>query len=119
MLKIKVVKVIVAFINICVFPGGQLHAVSGPEFSLNPWVRKPTGYVVSLESGELTGSWNVPGGLQNPHDVAVAEDGNTVYVCELNPFKVWRLTNGGSGQGQADSQGTEGGLFKAFLGLLG
>ena len=49
-----------------------------------------------MDTGELTGTWNVPGGLQNPHDVAVSEDGNTVYVCELNPFKVWKLTNGGS-----------------------
>jgi len=74
--------------------GGQLHAVSGPEFSLNPWVKKPTGYIVNMATGELTGTWNVPGGLQNPHDVAVSEDGNTVYVCELNPFKVWKLTTG-------------------------
>jgi len=74
--------------------GGQIHAVSGPEFSLNPWVQKPTGYIVNIDTGELTGTWNVPGGLQNPHDVAVSEDGNTVYVVELNPFKVWKLTNG-------------------------
>jgi len=74
--------------------GGQLHAVSGPEFSLNPWAKKPTGYIVSMETGELTGTWNVPGGLQNPHDIAVSEDGSTVYVVELNPFKVWKLTNG-------------------------
>jgi len=74
--------------------GGQLHAVSGPEFSLNPFAKKPTGYIVSMEMGELSGSWNVPGGLQNPHDVAVSEDGSIVYVVELNPFKVWKLTNG-------------------------
>ena len=49
-----------------------------------------------MESGELSGTWNVPGGLQNPHDVAVSQDGNIVYVVELNPFKVWKLTNGGS-----------------------
>lgn len=76
--------------------GGQLHAVSGPEFSLNPWANKPTGYIIDMETGELSGTWNVPGGLQNPHDVAVSQDGNIVYVVELNPFKVWKLTNGGS-----------------------
>jgi len=74
--------------------GGQLHAVSGPEFSINPFAKKPTGYIVSMESGELAGTWNVPGGLQNPHDIAVSSDGNIVYVVELNPFKVWKLTNG-------------------------
>ena len=76
--------------------GGQLHAVSGPEFSLNPWSKKPTGYIIDMDSGELEGTWNVPGGLSNPHDVAVSQDGNIVYVVELNPFKVWKLTNGGS-----------------------
>ena len=88
--------------------------MSGPEFSLNPWAKKPTGYIISLETGELTGqsaggeeereflsdgvagTWNVPGGLQNPHDLAVSKDGSTVYVVELNPFKVWKLSTGGS-----------------------
>jgi hypothetical protein len=58
----------------------------------------------------------VPGGLQNPHDVAVSEDGNTVYVCELNPFKVWRLTNGGS---TAAREPEAGGWALTVLGLLG
>ena len=97
-------------------PGGQLHAVSGPEFSLNPWVKKPTGYIVNMATGELTGTWNVPGGLQNPHDVAVSEDGNTVYVCELNPFKVWKLTTGGSREASTISPP---GLMDVLLGILG
>ena len=99
-----------------IFPGGQLHAVSGPEFSLNPWVKKPTGYIVNMATGELTGTWNVPGGLQNPHDVAVSEDGNTVYVCELNPFKVWKLTTGGSREASTISPP---GLMDVLLGILG
>ena len=99
-----------------IMTGGQLHAVSGPEFSLNPWVKKPTGYIVKMDTGELTGTWNVPGGLQNPHDIAVSEDGNTVYVCELNPFKVWKLTNGGSGWAPANSPPS---LMDAILGILG
>ena len=49
-----------------------------------------------MESGSLSGTWNVPSGLKNPHDIAVSEDGNIIYVVELNPFKVWKLTNGGS-----------------------
>ena len=49
-----------------------------------------------MESGELAGTWNVPGGLQNPHDVAVSADGNIVYVVELSGAKIWKLTNGGS-----------------------
>ena len=49
-----------------------------------------------MESGDLAGTWNVPGGLQNPHDLAVSGDGSIVYVVELNPFKVWKLSTGGS-----------------------
>ena len=78
-----------------------MHAVSGPEFLLhpdipNPFAKKPTGFIIDMDSGSLSGTWNVPGGLQNPHDIAVSDDGNIVYVVELNPFKVWKLTNGGS-----------------------
>ena len=50
-----------------------------------------------MDTGELAGTWNVPGGLKNPHDVAVSGDGSLVYVVELNPFKVWKLSSGGSG----------------------
>ena len=83
---------------------------------MNPWVKKPTGYIVNMATGELTGTWNVPGGLQNPHDVVVSEDGNTVYVCELNPFKVWKLTTGGSREASTISPP---GLMDVLLGILG
>ena len=66
--------------------------MSGPEFT--PFGKKPAGFILSLETGQLEGSWNVPGGLQNPHDIAVSTDGNTVYVVELNPYRVWKLSNG-------------------------
>ena len=77
--------------------GGHLHAVSGPEFSLNPWAKKPTGYIIKMESGSLSGTWNVPGGLKNPHDIAVSANGSTIYAVELNPFLVWKLTDGENG----------------------
>ena len=107
--------------------GGQLHAVSGPEFSINPFTKKPTGYIVNMESGELAGTWNVPGGLQNPHDIAVSSDGNIVYVVELNPFKVWKLTNGGSRQSSSTTTAQQTiltkfgplGLLQDLLGVLG
>lgn len=47
--------------------------------------------------------------------MAVSEDGNTVYVCELNPFKVWKLTNGGWGVPRDEEQG----VLTRLLGLLG
>jgi len=76
--------------------GGKLYAVSGPEFSLNPLSSGPTGYCVDLASNRLESTWNVPGGLKNPHDIAVSANGSTIYAVELNPFLVWKLTDGSS-----------------------
>jgi len=76
--------------------GGKLYAVSGPEFSLNPLASGPTGYVVDLSSNRLEGTFNVPGGLKNPHDIAVSKNGSEVYAVELNPFLIWKLTDGSS-----------------------
>jgi sugar lactone lactonase YvrE len=77
--------------------GGKLYAVSGPD--LSPFASGPTGYVIDLEgqTNSLEGTWNVPDGLKNPHDLAVSNDGSTIYVVELNPFVVWKLTDGEGG----------------------
>jgi hypothetical protein len=56
----------------------------------------------------------VPGGLQNPHDIAVSADGGTVYAVELQPFVVWKLTNGGPTK-QPQPQG----ILHQLLGFLG
>ena len=58
----------------------------------------------------------VPGGLQNPHDIAVSTDGGTVYAVELQPYTVWKLTNGGP-YTQPDTQPQ--GIVQYLLGLLG
>jgi sugar lactone lactonase YvrE len=58
----------------------------------------------------------VPGGLQNPHDIAVSADGGTLYVVELQPFVVWKLTNGGPYQ-QPTNQPQN--VVQFLLGLLG
>ena len=49
------------------------------------------------QTNSLEGTWNVPDGLKNPHDLAVSDDGSTIYVVELNPFVVWKLTDGEGG----------------------
>jgi hypothetical protein len=70
----------------------QLYAVSGPEF--NPFAPKPVGYILDIESGGIDGTFQVPDGLKNPHDVAVSSDASTIYIIELNPFVTWKLSNG-------------------------
>jgi len=95
------------------YANGKLHAVSGPDF--NPFGVKPTGYIVDMETGNVDGTWQVTGGLQNPHDVAVSPDGGTIYVVELSPFVVWKLTNGGPYTAPAPAPS----LIQSLLGLLG
>lgn len=59
---------------------------------------KAQGLIFDYSSTKLLSSFNGnSGGFQNPHDLAVTDDGNTVYVIELNPFKAWKLTNGENG----------------------
>jgi hypothetical protein len=58
----------------------QLYAVSGPEF--NPLAPKPVGFILDVESGAIDGTFQVPDGLSNPHDVVVSEDASTIYVVE-------------------------------------
>lgn len=56
---------------------------------------KSEGLVIDIKSGQLKATFNGDGkGFQNPHDIAVSADGNVAYVVEINPFKVWKLTNG-------------------------
>ena len=30
-------------------------------------------------------------GMNNPHDIAVTEDGGSVYVVEIGPNKIWKF----------------------------
>lgn len=53
------------------------------------------GLVININNGNLRSTFNGNGkGFQNPHDIAVSKDGNTVFEAELNPFVIWKLTNG-------------------------
>jgi hypothetical protein len=65
----------------------------------------------------------VPGGLQNPHDIAVSGDGGTVYAVELHPYTVWKLSNGGPyrqpDSGTQQQQQQPQGVVQYLLGLLG
>ena len=56
------------------------------------------GYIIDINNGKVLSTFNGDGdGFQNPHDVAVSKDGDTVYEVELKPFKVFKLTDGERG----------------------
>ena len=74
--------------------GGNIYAINGPDpFGAVNGI-KSEGLVIDINNGKLKTTFNGEPGFQNPHDVASSLDGNVVYVVELNPFKVWKLTNG-------------------------
>ena len=54
--------------------------------------------MLDINTGDLVSTFDgADNGFQNPHDIAVSVDGSAVYEVELNPYKVWKLTNGENG----------------------
>lgn len=55
--------------------------------------------MIDINNGKVVSTFNGGGdnGFENPHDIAVSEDGSVLYEVELRPFKVWKLTNGENG----------------------
>lgn len=62
--------------------------VNGPYGTLPVPVR---GYVIDYASGKLKATFAPDGGLHNPHDIVVSPDGSSVYVAEINPYKVHKF----------------------------
>ncbi|EDW01452.1 peptidyl-alpha-hydroxyglycine alpha-amidating lyase 1 isoform X1 [Drosophila grimshawi] len=75
--------------------GGQLVIVNGPtaEMGIAPQhYNEVHGFVMSMRTRQLVSKFG-PNNLQfeNPHDVAVTEDGNAIYVAELNPMRIHKF----------------------------
>ncbi|XP_071109699.1 peptidyl-glycine alpha-amidating monooxygenase B-like isoform X1 [Haliotis cracherodii] len=77
-------------IEYCPLHGGVLFAVNGPTYDGK--IARVQGFTIALATGDLLQTWDVPNGLQNPHDVTVDSTDHAVYVGELDPHKVWRLS---------------------------
>ena len=73
----------------------MLFAISGPEDFAGISGKRAQGYQIDLDSVELVDVWNSGGsGLARPHDVAVSRNGTEIYVVDLQPFNVIKLTFG-------------------------
>ena len=83
--------------------------------------KKTQGFVIDINTGALVSTFNGDGdGFQNPHDVAVSDDGAVVYEVELRPFKAWKLTNGEQGgRKPARQQQQQQSLFQTVSGWFG
>ncbi|XP_067667286.1 peptidyl-glycine alpha-amidating monooxygenase B-like [Haliotis asinina] len=77
-------------IEYCSLHGGILFAVNGPTYDDKQ--TKVQGFTIALSTGDLLQKWDIPDGLRNPHDVTVDSTNHAVYVGELDPHKVWRLS---------------------------
>ncbi|XP_017867294.1 PREDICTED: peptidyl-alpha-hydroxyglycine alpha-amidating lyase 1 isoform X1 [Drosophila arizonae] len=77
--------------------GGELVIVNGPtaELGVAPTDSNEVyGFVMSMRNKQLISKFgpnNLP--FENPHDVAVTEDGNCIYVAELNPMRIHKFVH--------------------------
>lgn len=67
--------------------GGLYFVVNGPEFKQFPVSVK--GSVFSGSNHQELFHFGV-NKFQNPHDIAISQDGKTIFVVEISPFKIWK-----------------------------
>ncbi len=76
--------------------GGNIYAVNGPDPFSAFTGNTVEGLIIGIDDGLKKGTFAPTGkDFQNPHDVAVSNDANFIYVGELNPFLMWKLTSAG------------------------
>lgn len=69
--------------------GGKLFVVNGPANV--PMEVK--GFIFDMNSGNVTEAFPSDGNYTNPHDLAVTEDGEEIYVAEYEPYQVHKLVS--------------------------
>lgn len=66
--------------------------VNGPP--LSPSVRMEVkGFVIDMASGNVSAKFPGDANFSNPHDIAVTETGEEVYVVEYDPYRVHKLVS--------------------------
>jgi len=99
---------------------GNLYAIGGPEALTALNGKKTQGYIIDLASGSLQNTFNSAGeGFKLPHDIAVNQDGSFVYIVEINPFRVWKLSAGEHGPGYKQHIPTQPSILSSLWGALG
>lgn len=71
--------------------GGQLYVLNGPM--LNPLTEEVKGFVIDMESGNVTSKFPGDANYSNPHDIVVTSDGKEVYVAEYDPYRIHKLVS--------------------------
>uniref|UniRef100_A0AAG5DBW9 peptidylamidoglycolate lyase n=1 Tax=Anopheles atroparvus TaxID=41427 RepID=A0AAG5DBW9_ANOAO len=94
--------------------GGLLYIINGPQFVIN--VKPVQGFIVEMNTGSVVGRFqpnNLHHAFENPHELAVTNDGLEVYVAELKPQMVhkFRRITGGSNMTLSTDAAREGGFL--------
>lgn len=55
--------------------------INGPNSRYNIHVR---GFVLDIDSGDILSQFGPGQDMDNPHDIAVSQNGSEIYVVELN-----------------------------------
>ncbi|XP_014468096.1 PREDICTED: peptidyl-alpha-hydroxyglycine alpha-amidating lyase 1 [Dinoponera quadriceps] len=71
----------------------KLYLVNGPDL-YRPHSVPVRGFVLDIYSAKILSIFEPKGGMNNPHDLYVTEDGAEIYVIELNNHKVYRFLQG-------------------------
>lgn len=72
----------------CPVEGGKFYVVNGPNFYPT---YKVQGFIINIPENRIEASFAPDYGLSNPHDIAVNDLGNIIYVVELSPMKIHRF----------------------------
>ncbi|KAE8748223.1 hypothetical protein FOCC_FOCC005062 [Frankliniella occidentalis] len=72
---------------------GLFYIVNGPSTD----TQQVKGFVVDANTRNIISTFQTGNTqLSNPHDVAVSPDGESVYVVQLDPHRVWKFVSKGS-----------------------
>ncbi|XP_077988747.1 peptidyl-glycine alpha-amidating monooxygenase-like [Glandiceps talaboti] len=74
--------------------GGLLYVVNGEKEK--PGSSAPQAMVLQFDTGEVLETWQPKQGLSRPHDIAVSAVNSQVYICELDPHRLWKFVKGGN-----------------------
>lgn len=80
-----------------IIAGGELVIVNGPTAELGistEHYNEVHGFVLNMRNRQLVSKFG-PNNLQfeNPHDLAVTQDGNAIYVAELDPKRLHKFVH--------------------------
>lgn len=71
-----------------------MYAVNGPSFKRSRAV-PAQGFIIDMNgTGEIVSAFATSGLLGQPHWLALGSNGSTIFVADINPYRIVKLVNG-------------------------